>query len=107
MVLTMTRTRTQTTLTKLAELIANVHGELAFVDELLESSPKHVVALRQKRARLLAMRDALYLTLNLFDATLNPEDICCRDDWVKAFARNKGKTATRRYLYALEFVNKR
>ena len=35
MALTMTRTRTQTTLTKLVELVANVHGELAFVEGLL------------------------------------------------------------------------
>lgn len=32
----MTRTRTQTTLTKLASMVANVHGELAFVERLLE-----------------------------------------------------------------------
>lgn len=36
MALTMTRTRTQTALTKLAEMVANVHGEMAFLDELLE-----------------------------------------------------------------------
>ena len=35
MALTMTRTRTQTTLTKLAELVAHVHGELEFVEGLL------------------------------------------------------------------------
>ncbi|MCK7495810.1 MAG: hypothetical protein MZW92_36200 [Comamonadaceae bacterium] len=32
MALTMTRTRNQTTLTKLATLTATVHGELAYVD---------------------------------------------------------------------------
>ena len=35
MALTMTRTRTQTTLTKLATMVANVHGELEFVQGLL------------------------------------------------------------------------
>lgn len=38
MALTMTRTRTQTTLTKLAMLVANVHGELAFVERLLDEA---------------------------------------------------------------------
>ncbi len=35
MALTMTRTRTQTALTKLVELVANVHGELETVERLL------------------------------------------------------------------------
>ena len=38
MALTMTRTRTQTTLTKLAMLVANVHGELALVERLLDEA---------------------------------------------------------------------
>lgn len=38
MALTMTRTRTQTTLTKLAMLVANVHGELALVERLLDTA---------------------------------------------------------------------
>lgn len=37
MALTKTRTRTQTALTRLALLIANVHGELALVEGLLAS----------------------------------------------------------------------
>lgn len=38
MALTKTRTRTQTTLTKLAMLVANVHGELALVEKLLDEA---------------------------------------------------------------------
>ena len=38
MALTMTRTRTQTALTRLAKLLANLNGELAFLDELMATS---------------------------------------------------------------------
>ena len=41
MALTMTRTRTQTALTKLAGMVANIHGELAFVEAALVQMPKH------------------------------------------------------------------
>lgn len=44
MALTMTRTRTQTTLTKLAMLVANVHGELALVERLLDEARASVAA---------------------------------------------------------------
>lgn len=44
MALTMTRTRTQTTLTKLAMLVANVHGELALVERLLDEARPSVAA---------------------------------------------------------------
>lgn len=35
MALTMTRTRTQTTLNRLSQMIANLHGELATIDKLM------------------------------------------------------------------------
>lgn len=40
--LTMTRTRTQTTLTKLATMVAGIHRELAFVELLLEDASAEV-----------------------------------------------------------------
>jgi hypothetical protein len=105
MALTMTRTRTQTTLTKLAELVAHVHGELEFVEGLLacngcggDSSTGH----RQQRGAagsaseldeeprgrlvarrriLLANRDALYATVRQFDPTIDPGRIGVSDGW--------------------------
>ena len=69
----MTRTRTQTTLTKLATMVANVHGELEFVEELLAQagaeaaaagqgkfSPEEVAALQSRKAALEEKRQALY-----------------------------------------------
>lgn len=59
MALTMTRTRTQTTLTKLAMTVANVHGELEFVEAALVQLPKHKDVLDARRRRLLDQRTAL------------------------------------------------
>ena len=88
MALTMTRTRTQTTLTKLAEMVANVHGELAFVDELLLAGQydgprgKSVMltqaqraGLAARQAALLGRREALYATVKQFDPGLDPGGI--------------------------------
>ena len=50
MALTMTRTRTQTTLTKLAMLVANVHGELVLGEKLLAEA-RAVLAAQAEAAR--------------------------------------------------------
>jgi len=39
MALTMTRTRTQTALTRLAKLLANLNGEMEFVERLKKELP--------------------------------------------------------------------
>lgn len=91
MALTMTRNRTQTTLTKLATLIANLHGELAF----LEALQKDAVAqgkraeLQARNVKLLLHRDALYATLRQFDPHIDPECIGLRDDWQKQFSKRR------------------
>lgn len=53
MALTMTRTRTQTTLTKLAMLVANVHGELALGERFLTEA-RAVLAAQAEVARTLS-----------------------------------------------------
>lgn len=113
MALTMTRTRTQTALTKLVTLVASTHGELAFVDEqlrallgvgktargLLRSAADRErleSGLQRRRQELLAAKDALYLTLRQFDPALEPTAIGTTEDWLRPFGR--GLAARRRYV---------
>lgn len=62
MALTMTRNRTQTTLTKLAERIAAVHGELAYLEgQLAGKVPEGLrEGLVRRRRELVELREALY-----------------------------------------------
>ena len=101
MALTMTRTRTQTTLTKLAELVANVHGELAFLEGLVGMPEAQGArgALDARRMKLVSDREALYATLRQFDAGLDPEGIGASDEWRKQHGRRLGEgVLARRYL---------
>ena len=103
MALTMTRTRTQTTLTKLAEMVANVHGELAFVNELLAATElgqglatevrAHLVARQQKLA---SDRNALYTTIRQFDNRIDPEGIGRLEGWRKQYGRRLCDAGLRR-----------
>lgn len=90
MALTMTRTRTQTALTKLATMIANIHGELEFVSDLLKTeelepgqplAAKALQGLKFRHLTLLANRDALYTTIRQFDPKIDPRDIVAADGW--------------------------
>lgn len=101
MALTMTRTRTQTTLTKLAELVANLHGELAMVGRLLISHPEHQAVLTARKAKLEADVAALYLTLRQFDPKIDPTHIGMLDQWLKSYGRRGSRTALHRYLHTL------
>lgn len=87
MALTMTRTRTQTTLTKLVKMVAEVQGELVFVERLLGEVPEHKGVLEARRDVLLRDRDALYLTLKQFDSEIEPEEIKESNGWQKAKKR--------------------
>jgi hypothetical protein len=100
MALTLTRTRTQTTLTKLARMVANVHGELEFLEVLLAqgASPATGAAegteafsgqdrLLARRQVLLSNREALYATIKRFDPALEPAEIGCAQDWRLSYGR--------------------
>lgn len=100
MALTMTRTRTQTALTKLVTMVANVHGELAFVEGVLlaeetagrretlaELTDEQRKGLAARHSVLLGQGEALYATVRQFDSELNPEDIGVLDEWKKALGR--------------------
>lgn len=105
MALTMTRTRTQTTLTKLAQLVANVHGEIAFLQELLGQPPglalEKVTAVQTRLDALEEKRQALYLTLQQFNPELDPTEIGTTDAWLRPYGRRGGITAQQRYRKAL------
>ena len=113
MALTMTRTRTQTTLTKLAELVANVHGELEFVEGLLVQEARSAngpisgsldagaqAFLQARQRQLMANRDALYATVRQFDPALVPEGIGVGADWKLRYGRRGlgDRTLVARYL---------
>jgi len=82
MALTMTRTRTQKALNKLAGMVADIHGELEFVELCLspaEGADEAAKAAREaRRVRLLADREALYVTLRQFDPSIDPPLIAAR-----------------------------
>lgn len=101
MALTMTRTRNQSTLTALVELVAEVHGELSGISQLGAESPEYQTALEIRRRQLEAQRAALYLTLHQFDPELDPVDIGESAVWLKPYGRLGGKPALRRYIHAL------
>lgn len=96
MALTRTRNRTQTALTSFATLLANVNGELAYIDRRLaevEGALRDAFVARQNKLR--ADRDALFTTVRQFDAELDPAVVGEAQDWLKPFGR--GKAAVRRY----------
>lgn len=75
MALTMTRTRTQTALTRLVKALAGINGELALVDSLLQRQKVgsgNRIAQEQRRLKLIADREALCATIRQFDPSLDP-----------------------------------
>lgn len=101
MALTMTRTRTQTALTQLAKLVAEVHGELSTVESLIQNHPEHAVALRKRRTELESHRDAFYATIKQFNPELDPTVVGALDGWMRPYGRSGTKTAIARYLKSL------
>ena len=97
MALTMTRTRTQTALTKLATCLANINGELELLEAVLPAQQQGAARLgmERRRAELQADRGALQMTLRVFDPNLDPAHIGAVQSWLKPFGR--GKAAVRRY----------
>lgn len=98
MALTMTRTRTQTTLTKLAQIVANLHGELVALEQLIATHPQHAEALQARKKVVEADRDALYMTLRQFDPELDPTAIGASDEWWKQYGRRGSRAAVQRYF---------
>jgi len=97
----MTRTRTQTALTRLAEAVAAVHGELAALECLLETLPESAPALQVRRQTLLADRAALHLTLRQFDDALDAQCIGALGAWLRAWPGRGVRQRLAAYLQAL------
>ena len=94
----MTRTRTQTALSKLVGLLARVNGELDFVRELLVEAPSHREWLLAREAQLVSQREALMLTIRQFDPQLDPEDVGSSEDWWQGRRPKTRAGMARRYL---------
>lgn len=101
MALTMTRTRNQTTLNKLALNLAEVNGELAFLDGLQLYRNARKEAARLRRAELLLLRDALCVVIRRYDPQLEPNDIGESFQWLKAYGRKPTARTVRRYFVGL------
>jgi hypothetical protein len=99
MALTMTRTRTQTALTQLVETLANLKGELVFVEAWL-AEPDAPAELGARRELLLQQVAALTATLQVFDPGLDVGQVAAAEGWAREFGR-KGISPSalrRRYL---------
>jgi len=97
MALTMTRTRTQTALTQLVETLANLKGELAFVEGWLveDGAPTELVARREVLWQQVA---ALTTTLRVFDPGLNVGQVAPAEGWSKVFRARSAKSLRVKYL---------
>jgi hypothetical protein len=86
MALTMTRTRTQTALTQLVETLANLKGELAFVEGWLaeDGAPAELV---NRREILQEQLNALTTTLQVFDHELDAGQVAPAEGWARTFGR--------------------
>ena len=98
MSLTMTRTRTQTTLTKLVTLLANVNGELEFVQELLLTAEEHRVLLQARASVLARQQEVLCASLKQFDANLEPDAVGAAHGWWPGRRPKSKQILASRYL---------
>ena len=103
MAITPTRTRNQTTLTKLVKMLAALNGEHAFCMGLLDGGQldgDDVCRLQNHVARLQAKREALRLTLLQFDPKLDVDSIGALDAWRSRFGSKMLSAANlkRRFL---------
>lgn len=100
MALTMTRTRTQTALTRLAKLLANLNGELAFLDELMATSHEEADGLAGRRDELLRHRTAVQVTVIQFDGAIDVGQIGHAAEWARAYGGRQSRSLVSRYRAA-------
>jgi len=97
----MTRTRTQTTLTKLVTLLANVNGELEFVRSLLDAEPAHRGALGAREATLAQKREAVIAAIHQFDPRIDTGSVGATEGWWVGRRPRSSQSRVRRYLGGL------
>lgn len=104
MALTMTRTRAQTALTQLVETLANLKGELAFVEAWLAEpgAPAELVA---RRDALVQQRAALETTLRLFDPELEVSGVAASEGWRRSYRARNTKSLRRKLLAGAGFCH--
>lgn len=106
MALTMTRTRTQTALAKLVEVLAQVNGELAFVRELMAEAPApaqaqaHREALQAREAQLERERGAMCIAIRQFNPELDPDEVGASENWWLS-RRPKSRAGMARWYLAI------
>lgn len=98
MALTMTRTRTQTALTKMATLLANLNGELEFVRALQETEPTHRDALKIREAVLQQKREAVMVAIRQFDPDIGPEMVGKAEGWRAPYGCRTHSAFVSKYL---------
>lgn len=101
MALTMTRTRTQTALTRLVTLLANLNGEMEFVERLKRELPAYHDALEARQMKLTADRAAVCATIRQFDPELSVTEIGTLDQWKRLYSSRSHKAAVERYVKRL------
>lgn len=84
MALTMTRNRTQTTLTKLVQKLGEVKGELEFVESWMAEAGAPA-ELSSRREILLTQAQALTTALQQFDAELDVGSVAASENWRKVY----------------------
>jgi hypothetical protein len=111
----MTRTRNQTTLTKLAQMLADINGEIAFNAGLVEHPLVKLFdgdldRLLARRGVLVRDRAALVVTLRQFDPDIDPECIGESQSWLKTRCRkplSRQATYLKRLADLVVFVSTR
>lgn len=96
--LTMTRTRTQTALSRLAKLLADLNAELEFVERLKGELPLFDDALGVQWAKLTEDRAAVCATIRQFDPELRPAEIGTSNRWKQEYRSRSPDAAVQRYL---------
>lgn len=98
MALTMTRTRTQTALNKLALGLAEVNGELEFLAGLAGLRKDRQALAYARRAELLRLREAFFVVIKRYDPELEPERIAATHGWMRPYGRKVTARTVRRYF---------
>lgn len=97
MAMTMTRTRTQTALTQLVQKLADIKGELAFVEAWMaeDGAPAE---LAHRWALLGEQAQALTTTLHLFDPELDVRLVAASEEWRKRYRARTTRSLRKTYL---------